>query len=89
VFFSRSPAVYATAVGEVFCWYKWPLLAVYCEQICHHLSSYGKRRTIGISLLFFLLIDQVEFMVLFGRELGSFHQHTLDMLIALFGKRRS
>src|SRR5256886_14088032 len=57
------------------------------EQISHHLPSYGQRRSIGISFLLFSFIDQGQIMILSGCQLRGFHQHTLDMFVALFGKR--
>ena len=72
---------------EVF--YKGPLPTIYCEQICHHLSSHRNRCSLRVFFLLCLLVYQGELVVLFRSELCGFHQNTLDMLIALFGKRRS
>ena len=44
-------------------------------------------RAIGIPLLLFLFIDQSQFMVLSGGQLGGFDQYALDMLVALFRTR--
>src|SRR5256884_854496 len=57
------------------------------EQISHHLPSHRQRRSIGISFLLFSFIDQGQIMILSGCQLRGFHQHTLDMFVALFGKR--
>src|SRR4029077_20647135 len=67
--------------------YEVPLPAIHGEQIRHHFSSYGERRSIGIPLLFLSFIDQGQIMILSGCQLRGFHQHTLDMFGALFGKR--
>src|SRR5205814_2589506 len=56
------------------------------EQISHHLPSHRQRRSIGISFLLFSFIDQGQIMILSGCQLRGFHQHTLDMFVALFGK---
>src|SRR5438445_3865568 len=61
--------------------------AIHGEQIRDHLSSYGQRRSIRISLLLLSFIDQGQIMILSGCQLRGFHQHTLNMLVALFGKR--
>jgi hypothetical protein len=42
-----------------------------------------QRRSIGISFLLFSFIDQGQIMILSGCQLRGFHQHTLDMLVAL------
>src|SRR5439155_514461 len=67
--------------------YEIALPPIHGEQISHHLPSYGQRRSIGISFLLFSFIDQGQIMILSGCQLRGFHQHTLDMFVALFGKR--
>ena len=62
---------------------------IHREQIRHHLASDRKGRSIYISFLFASFIDQREFMALLGRQLRGFHQHMLNMLVALFRKRCS
>ena len=52
----------------------------------HHLPSYGQRRSIGISFLFFSFVHQSQIVILSGRQLRGFHQHALDMFVALCGK---
>ena len=59
---------------------------IHGEQIRRQFPSYGQRRSIGIPLLFFSFIDQGQIMILSGRQLRGFHQHALDMFVALFGK---
>src|SRR5262249_10099720 len=67
--------------------YEVALSPIHGEQIRHHFPSYGQRRSVGITLLFLSFIDQGQIMILSGRQLRSFHQHTLNMFVALFGKR--
>jgi hypothetical protein len=67
--------------------YEVALPSIHGEQIRHHFPSYGQRRSIGISLLFLSFIDQGQIMILSRCQLRGFHQHTLDMFVALFGKR--
>src|SRR5215469_2905767 len=67
--------------------YEFALPPIHGEQIRHHLPSYGKCGSIGIPLLLFLFIDQSQIMILFRCQFRSFYQNTLDMLVALFGKR--
>src|SRR5438445_1117840 len=67
--------------------YEIALPPIHGEQISHHLPSHRQRRSIGISFLLFSFIDQGQIMILSGCQLRGFHQHTLDMFVALFGKR--
>jgi hypothetical protein len=69
-----------------FCRHEVSLSPIHGEQIGDHLPSYGKRRTIAIPLLLRGFIKQGQIVVLPGRQLGGFHQHPLDMFVALFGK---
>jgi len=62
------------------------LPAIDGEQISHHLASNGQRRSIGISSLLFSSIDQGQSVILPGCQLRRFHQHALNMFVALFGK---
>jgi hypothetical protein len=71
----------------VFCRHKRPVLAIHGEQIRHHLSSYRQRGAIGIALLFFFFIDQGQFGALLGPKLRGFDQYTLNVFVALLGKR--
>jgi len=73
VVFSRAPVL--------LCRYKVSFLAIHGVQISDHLSSYGKRRSIGVAFLLFSFVDQSQVMVLSGCQLRGFHQHTLDMFI--------
>ena len=41
-----------------------------------------------MAFLLFSFMDQGQLMVLPGSQFGGFDQDTLDMLVALFGKRR-
>ena len=83
--FSRQRLSYRAAA--LFCWHEVPPSAIHSQQIGHHFSSYGQRRSISISFLLFGLIHQSQLMVLSRCQLSGFHQHSLDMLVALFGKR--
>src|SRR5438445_5365827 len=56
------------------------------EQISHHFPSNGQRRSIGIPFLLFSFIDQSQSVILPRCQLRGLHQHTLDMLVALFRK---
>ena len=67
----------------IFCGHEVPLSSTDREQIRDHLSSYGKSGSIGIPFLLFSLIDQGQLMVLSGHQPRRFHQHTLDVLVAL------
>ena len=71
----------------IFCRHEVPLAPIHSQQIRHHFSSYGQCCSIGIAFLLFGFIDQCQFMVLSGRQFRGFHQYTLDMFVALFGKR--
>src|SRR6516165_10666340 len=65
----------------LFCRQEAPCSAIHSQQIRHHLSSYGQRRSIRISFLLFGFIDERQFMILSRCQLGGFHQHSLDMLL--------
>ena len=67
--------------AALFCRHEAPRSAIHSQQIRHHLSSYGQRRSIRISFLLFGFIDESQFMVLSRCQLGGFHQHSLDMLL--------
>ncbi len=71
----------------MFCRHEVPFSPIHGEQIRDHLPSYGQSGSIGIPFLLFCFIDQGQIVVLSGRELRGLHQHTLDVLVALFGKR--
>jgi hypothetical protein len=62
------------------------LLAIYRQQPGHHLPSNSQRCSIGVPLLAFFFMNESQIMVLFRRQLRGFDEHTLDMLVALFGK---
>jgi hypothetical protein len=51
----------------------------------HHLPGYCQRGAVAIAPLFFLLVDQAQFMAVSRCQLRRFHQHLLDMFVALFG----
>jgi hypothetical protein len=76
-------------VVEIFRRYKRPPLPIDRKQIHHHLSSYRERGTVRISFLLFLLINQCQFMALFRCQFRGFHQHSLDVFVALFWKEVS
>ena len=52
-------------------------------------ARYGKGGAVAVSFLHFSLVNHRQLVALSGRQFGSFHQHMLDMLIALFGERSS
>jgi hypothetical protein len=63
--------------------YKISLFSIHGHQICNHLSSNRQRRSIGVPFLLFVFINQGQTVIVSGRQLCRFHQHTLDMLVAL------
>jgi len=86
MFFSRRRLLGRRSL-VIFCGHEVPFFPIYGEQIRDHLSSYGQSRSIGIPFLLFCFVDQSQVVILSGRQLRGFHQHPLDMLVALFGKR--
>ena len=56
-----------------------------CNQPGHHLPGYGQCGAVAIASLFFLFVDQGQFMALPGCKLGSFNQHLLNVLVTLLG----
>src|SRR5258705_4467612 len=72
-----------------FCRHEISLLPIYGEQIGHHLAGYGEGGPVTVSFLHLFFMNQGQLVALSRRQLRSFHQHVLDMLVALFGKRHS
>jgi hypothetical protein len=64
-------------------------LAVYRQQIRHHLPRHGKCRAIRIPFQLFPLIDQGELMAASGPKFCGFYQVVLYVFVALLGKGRS
>ena len=55
----------------------------------HHLPGYCQCGAVAIASLHFLFVDQGQFMAVSRCQLRRFHQHLLDMLVALLGNRRA
>ena len=53
----------------------------HCEQICNDLPRHGQRGAIAIASLHLFFVDQGQVVVQPGRQLRSFDQHVLDMLV--------
>jgi hypothetical protein len=65
------------------------LLPIHGKRGRHYLAGYGKGGMVAVSFLHFSLMNHRQLVALSWRQLGSFHEHMLDMLVTLFGKRRS
>ena len=59
------------------------------KHVADHLPSNGQGGAIPISSSQFSGVGQGEFVRLAGRQLGSLNQHSLDMLVSLFGDRHT
>lgn len=74
---------------DFFCWHKVSFSSIHSEHIRDHLASYSNRRSLGITLKLFSFADHGQTGILPGRKLRSFHEHALDVLVALFRKRHA
>jgi len=87
-----NPVLFFTGCGlryravTVFCGYERPFFTINGQQIRHHLSRYGERCAISMPFLLLFLIDRSQFVTLVRCKLGSFHQYTLNLFVALFGE---
>jgi len=63
--------------------------AFYGKQIGNDLPCYGQRGPVAIASLHLLLLDQRQFRALPGRQFRGFHQHVLNVFVALLGNGRA
>ena len=87
VLFLSCACGFKPLASAILCRHEIPLSSIHGEKICDHLPRYRKRRSIGVPFLFLSFIEQGQIVILSGRQLRGLDQHTLDMLVALFGNR--
>ena len=63
------------------------MLAIYGQQIRHHLPCHGQRGSVAVVLLLLLFVDHGQLRAQSGRRLRSLHQNALDVFVSLLRQR--